>query len=72
MIAKIAALPAPVRHGLLLLATGLLTWLGTDVIPFLQSSTAPQGGLIAAVLTGVLAVATPLVNSYGVGKTEDA
>lgn len=60
--------PAPVRHLLLLLASTLLGWAGTELIPFLEDQ--PRYGVIAAaIVAAVLAYATPLVNAYGAGKT---
>jgi hypothetical protein len=61
-------LPAPLRHLLLLVAAVVLTWLGTDILPFLQNESNVTGGLIAGLLTAFLAWATPLVSSYGVGS----
>lgn len=62
----ILRLPAPLRHGLVLLAAGLLAWLGTDVVPWLENQPG-RGVLAASVLTALLSVFTPLVTSYGVG-----
>jgi uncharacterized membrane protein (DUF441 family) len=66
-------LPAPVRHAVLLVASVLLAWLGTDVVPLLQNQSNVTGAVLAAALTAVLAVVTPLVTSYGVGarRAED-
>lgn len=64
---RILALPAPVRHLLLLAAVLVLSWVGTDVIPALQDGDSTVGVIVAAALTAVLAYVTPLVTSYGVG-----
>lgn len=63
----ILALPAPVRHLVLIAAGVLLAWLGTDIVPFLQNQSNIVGAVTSAALTAVLAVVTPLVTSYGVG-----
>jgi len=67
----IASLPAPFRHLVLVLAAVLLTWAGTDVVPFLSNQSNVTGAVLAAALTAVLAVLTPLVTSYGVGAQKD-
>lgn len=59
-------LPAPFRHAVVLLLAGLLAWLGTDIVPWLQDQPG-RGVLVASLLTAVLSVLTPLVTSYGVG-----
>ena len=64
---KILALPAPIRHLVLLVAGVLLSWLGSDIVPFLQDQSSVLGASVAAALTAVLAVVTPLVTSYGFG-----
>jgi hypothetical protein len=68
---NIATWPAPIRHLLLAVATVLITWGGTDLVPWLHDQGA-RGALAAAVVAALLAVATPLVNSYGIGKRNDA
>lgn len=67
MTKTIARLPAPARHLTLAILTVLLTWAGSDVIPALQGQTG-GAALVAGLLAAGLAVLTPLVNSYGVGK----
>lgn len=67
IVDKILSLPAPVRHLVLIVAAVLLTWAGTDVVPFLQDQGSVVGAVVAAALSAVLAVLTPLVTSYGVG-----
>jgi hypothetical protein len=62
------SLPAPVRHLVLLVASVLLAWAGTDVVPFLQNESNVTGAVASAALAAVLAVLTPLVTSYGVGS----
>lgn len=64
---KILALPAPVRHLVLIVAGVLLAWLGTDIVPLLENQSNVVGAVLSAALTAVLAVVTPLVTSYGVG-----
>jgi hypothetical protein len=64
---RILALPAPVRHIVLLLASVLLAWGGSDVVPFLQNQSNVLGAVSAAAVLAFLAYATPLVASYGVG-----
>lgn len=64
---KILALPAPLRHLVLIVASVLLAWLGTDIVPFLQDQSNIIGAVTSAALAAVLAVVTPLVSSYGVG-----
>jgi hypothetical protein len=66
MIDSIAALPAPLRHLLLAVATVLLTWGTTDAVPWLQGQTG-YGALVGGLLAAFLAIVTPLVTSYGVG-----
>lgn len=61
--------PAPLRHLILLTAALLLSWGTTDVVPALQGQTG-WGALLAGLLAALLAVATPLVQSYGVGATK--
>lgn len=68
MLDFILALPAPVRHLVLLVASVLLAWAGTDVVPFLQNQSNVLGSILAAALLAVLSVVTPLVSSYGVGS----
>lgn len=63
----ILSLPAPVRHSLLAVATILLTWGGTEVVPALENESNLVGALGAAIVGAVISVLTPLVNSYGVG-----
>jgi hypothetical protein len=63
----ILRLPAPVRHSILAVASILLTWGATDVVPFLNDQSNVLGAVAAAALMAVLGVLTPLVNSYGVG-----
>lgn len=63
----ILALPAPARHLVLMSASVLLAWLGTDIVPFLQDQSNITGAVTSAALMAVLAVVTPLVTSYGVG-----
>lgn len=72
MIEKIATLPAPVRHLALLLVSVLLSWAGTELLPVLHDQSNLIGSLVAGLLAAVLAVVTPLVNSYGVGKVPEA
>lgn len=63
-----SAWPAPVRHLVLMLATLVLSWASTELVPFIQDQ--PRWGLLAAaIVAAVLAYVTPLVNSYGVGKS---
>jgi Na+/citrate or Na+/malate symporter len=64
----LASLPAPLRHLILLLISAGLGWVGADLIPALNDQ-AGYGVLLASVIAAVLAYVTPLVNSYGVGKT---
>jgi hypothetical protein len=62
----IGSWPAPARHMILAVLTAGLSWGATDLVPSLQA----RGGVAAAVavaIGGVLAVLTPLVDSYGVG-----
>lgn len=61
-----AKLPAPLRHLLLLLLSGTLTYL-LDLIPDLNlpSSILP---VITLLITALLAWVTPLVQSYGLGQ----
>ena len=66
MIAFIATLPAPLRHLVLAVASVLLAWAGTDGVAWLKDLPG-SGALLAGLLAAVLAVITPLVNSYGVG-----
>lgn len=61
--------PAPLRHLILLTAALLLSWAATDVVPALQGQTG-WGALLAGALAALLAVLTPLVQSYGVGSAE--
>ena len=65
----ILQLPPPLRHLVLLLASVLLSWGGTDVVPFLQNQSNVLGALAASLVLAFLAWATPLVTSYGVGST---
>jgi hypothetical protein len=60
-------LPAPLRHLALLVLAVLLSWLGTDILPFLQNESNVFGALLSALLVAFLAWATPLVSSYGAG-----
>ena len=64
---RILALPAPVRHTLLLIASVLLTEAGTEWVPLLANQSNIIGAVLAAALTAFLALVTPLVSSYGVG-----
>lgn len=66
----IATLPAPVRHLVLAVLTVLLTWGGTDLIPWLNGQTG-YGALAAALIGALIAYFTPLVTSYGVGRKSD-
>jgi hypothetical protein len=60
--------PAPFRHLVLLTLALGLSWASTDLVPFVSSQ--PRWGLlVAGVLTALLAYFTPLVNSYGKGKS---
>jgi hypothetical protein len=61
-------LPAGFRHLILAVLTVLLTWGGTELVPFLRGQTG-YGALLAAVLAALIAYFTPLVNSYGVGAS---
>ena len=63
----ILSLPAPVRHLVLGLLSVLLAWAGTDVVPLLSNQSNLTGSLLSVALAAVLAVATPLVSSYGYG-----
>lgn len=63
----IVRLPAPVRHGVLLVAGTGLGWLATDVVGPLQDQPG-WGPLASALLVAFLAWATPLVTSYGAGS----
>lgn len=67
MLDFILTLPAPVRHLVLAVASVLLAWAGTDVVPALQNQSNVLGSVLAAALLAVLSVVTPLVSSYGVG-----
>lgn len=64
----LASLPAPIRHLILALISAVLGWAGAFLIPALNDQ-AGYGVLLAALVAAVLAYVTPLVNSYGVGKT---
>jgi hypothetical protein len=64
----IATWPAPIRHLVLLVLSTGLAWASTDGIDWLKGQTG-WGLLAAALLATLLAYFTPLVNSYGVGKT---
>lgn len=66
---RIARLPAPARHLLLAIAAVLLSWAATDAVPALSGQTG-YGALLAGVLGAALAVLTPLVQSYGLGKAD--
>jgi hypothetical protein len=59
-------LPAPVRHLILALLAVLLSWAGTDAIPWLRGQTG-YGALLAAVVAALIAYFTPLVQAYGRG-----
>lgn len=69
MIKRILALPAPVRHALLLLLSVLASWALTEWLPSLGDDSVVVS-LLTAVLSGVLAILTPLVSSYGVGAAQ--
>ena len=58
------SLPAPIRHLILLVLALGLSWAATDVVPWLSGQTG-YGALLAGLLAAVLAVLTPLVQSYG-------
>jgi len=60
-------LPPLVRHLSLLLIAAALTWAGTDLVPWLQSNPG-WGALAGSLATVLLAWATPLVGTYGVGS----
>lgn len=64
---KILTLPAPVRHFILLMVSAVLTVVGAEIIPDLQERSTVAGAVVAAALTAILAVVTPLVSAYGVG-----
>ncbi len=59
-----------VRHLLLLLLAGALTWAGTDLVPFLkeQEGIAQVAGVAVTMLIAWL---TPLTRQYGVGSTSE-
>ena len=63
---KLSLWSAPVRHLTLLLLSVVLGWTGTDLVPILRE-TPGYGALAAGVVATLLAVLTPLVQSYGVG-----
>lgn len=63
-------LPPVVRHLVLMLAAGLLSWASTDLVPLLQGQ--PGWGAVAgAVLTALIAYVTPLTRQYGIGSPDD-
>lgn len=64
----LASLPAPLRHLVLAVISLTLGWVSADLIPALNDQ-AGYGVLVAGLIAAVLAYVTPLVNSYGVGKT---
>lgn len=55
------------RHAAVLVAGVLLSWLLTDVVPFLSGQTG-YGVLLAGLITAAVAYFTPLVQAYGVGR----
>lgn len=65
----IATLPAPVRHLILLVLGVLLTWAGTDIVPALNNQSNLTGATLGALVTAIIGVLTPLIQSYGVGAT---
>lgn len=61
-------LPTWARDLILMIAAGILTWLGTDIVPMLQD----KGGasaLAAAALLLVINAVTPLTRAYGPRRT---
>lgn len=64
-----STLPAIVRHLILLVLMVLVTWAGTDLVPFLQGQTG-YGALLAALVAAALGYFTPLIQSYGVGARQ--
>lgn len=57
-------LPPMLRHLVLMLAAALLSWAGTDLVPWLNGQ--PGWGALAGVFTAALiAYLTPLVKQYG-------
>jgi hypothetical protein len=69
MVAKIAALPAQVRHLLLVVVAAFLTGL-LEVLPSLSLSPTVVP-FVGAIITYALAWVTPFITSYGVGSTGD-
>ena len=62
-------MPPILLHLLLVLASALLGWAGTDFVPFLSG----QGGyaaLAASAVTMLMAWLAPFVQSYGIGKAQ--
>jgi hypothetical protein len=60
--------PAPIRHLILAAIAVLGSWAITDLVPWLNGQTG-YGALAAALVAALVAYFTPLVNSYGVGKS---
>jgi len=63
----VAAWSPQLRHLLVLLIGFGLSWLTTDLVPFLSGQTG-YGALLAALISAAVAYFTPLVPSYGIGK----
>lgn len=69
-------LPAIARHLIILLlgalASVLLQWAGTDLVPWLKSLDGPVWSLVGALVAQVVLLLTPLVRQYGVGSQPPA
>lgn len=58
------------RHLVLMLLATALSWVGTDLIPWLDTNDV-WGPLLAALVTALVTYVTPLTRQYGLFKRVD-
>lgn len=64
--------PPLLRHLLLILGAALLTWVGSDIVPWLRDQGGAVPALLAALVTTAVAILSPLIRDYGVGARPPA